>query len=166
MSKRNEHYVPKSVWPSFWEFNSECFLVNCLIDKLIDYTLRNTLWLSHHFLLEEDLLPIKLHLSSMVKHFITIIDFFLLTLFSFCFLVRFFSTLALSCNCNSLEWIIHISWFIVSTMNFDVLLVVFTILKLNLWLILGHNHAIVLTSKRVWTKVILIIFFFTLASFS
>ena len=76
MCQRNDEEVPQSLFKLNRELDTESLFINSLIYKLVDNTLWNTLRLTHHLFLKEDLLPIELHLALVVKHIIIVgLDF-------------------------------------------------------------------------------------------
>lgn len=56
-----------------WAVNVESFFVDCLVNKLIDDRLRNSLWLTHKFFFKENLLPVKFVLLFVREHLLIFI---------------------------------------------------------------------------------------------
>jgi len=66
MSKRHHENVPKNILDAFWARGGVAVFVDGFIYELIDDTLWNCLWLTHHLFLQQNVLPVLFHMLFLV----------------------------------------------------------------------------------------------------
>lgn len=66
MSKRHHENVPNDILDAFWALGGVAVFVDGFIYELIDDTLWNCLWLTHHLFLQQNVLPVLFHVLFLV----------------------------------------------------------------------------------------------------
>jgi hypothetical protein len=77
MSKRHHENVPNDILDALWTLGGIAVFVDGFIYELIDDTLWNCLWLTHHLFLQEDVLPVLfdvLFLVAVVAELVVVTD--------------------------------------------------------------------------------------------
>lgn len=66
MSKRHHQNVPNDILDAFWALGGVAVFVDGFIYELIDDTLWNCLWLTHHLFLQQNVLPVLFHMLFLI----------------------------------------------------------------------------------------------------
>lgn len=138
MSMRQHKNIPNLILPAWWKINRISFFIDGFIYKLIDYWLWNSLWLSHHFLLQKYFLPIHFSCNLRLKLWFFIGTIRLIITFTsnrliilYCFswtkswtwsLRDFFTlcqiTTSIAFLCGLLWWVRKLFWLLILFMNY------------------------------------------------